>query len=145
MAECVTNRGAHVLMNAALTGTAVDLRMAIVTGSATGLVDRSINTVADIDALNAGATNIHAERVALTGESSTESDANNRANVDAANISFAAAPGVTAVGLIIYNEGGGTDGTRDVVAIYTTGLPQPVDGGLSVTVTDFIRANALTT
>jgi hypothetical protein len=144
MAECVYNRGAHILMNAALTGTALDLRMAIVTGNSTGLIARTLNTVAEVDALNAGATNIHTERIALTGEASTEDDGNNRANVDSGNVAFAAAPGVTAVGLIIYNEGGGTDATRDLLAGYTTGLPQPVDGGLNVTITDFLRANALT-
>lgn len=144
MAECVYNRGAHTLMNAAVTGAAVDLRMAAVTGNVTGLIDRTLNTVSDVDGLNSGATNIHSERIALTSEASTEDDANNRANVDAANVAFAPAASTTAVGVVIYHEGGGTDATRALVAGYTTGFPLAMDTGLTVVISDFLHANALT-
>jgi hypothetical protein len=144
MAECLTNRGAHTLLNAAVTGVALDLRAALVTGNATGLVDRAINTVSDVDALNAGATNIHTERIALTGETVTEDEANNRANLDAASIVFAPATGVTAVGLVIYHEGSGTDATRPVIATYTTNFPISLETGMNVPIADIVRANALT-
>jgi len=108
------------------------------------VVDQDLNTVADVDALNAGATNIHATRVALTGEASTEDDTNNRANVDAADIVFGASAGVTALGALIYDEGGGTDATRDLVWGMSFATGQPVDGGLTLTVADFLRVNTAT-
>ena len=139
MPSVTYNRGAARIMECALSTTALDLRAALVTGTVTGVDNRDLDTVAAIDALNSSATNIHSERVALTGEAAVEDDANDRANVDAANITFAAAPGVTATALIIYDEGGGTDATRWLVMGVTTGFPQPVDGGLNVTVNDFLR------
>jgi hypothetical protein len=142
MAITTQNRGADRIMECALSTTALDLRMCLVTGNSTGLTGASaqdLATVADIDALNAGATNIHTERIAVTGETSTQDDANNRANVDSADVTFAAAPGVTAVGAALYDEGSGTDATRHLIATTTTNFPQPVDGGLVVNVTDLFR------
>jgi len=144
MAVCTYNRGADTIMERALSTTALDLRCALVTGNITGVVDQDLNTVADVDALNAGATNIHATRVALTGEASTEDDTNNRANVDAADIVFGASAGVTALGALIYDEGGGTDATRDLVWGMSFATGQPVDGGLTLTVADFLRVNTAT-
>jgi hypothetical protein len=136
MAITTQNRGADRIMECALSTTALDLRACLILVNATGLTGaaaQDLNTVADIDALNSGATNIHSERIALTSESSTQDDTNNRANVGAATASFAAAPGVTAVGAALYDEGGGTDATRHLIQTTTTNFPQPVDGGLNVT------------
>jgi hypothetical protein len=126
-------------MECALSTTALDLRMALVTGSSTGVIDRDLDTVADIEALSG--VNVHAERIAITGETSTENDANDRADIDANDVAFAAAPGVTAQGAILYDEGGGTDATRHLIGGLTTGFPQPVDGGLNVAVaaTELLR------
>lgn len=134
MAETVTNRGKHRLATSDFT--AADLRMCYFTGTATGANDPDLNTVADLEAVT-GIT-VAAERIALTGESATEDDVNNRENLDAGNVAFSAAPGVTAQGVAIYVEGA-TDAARDIVAIYTTGFPQPVDGGLNVNITDYLR------
>ena len=142
MAITTQNRGADRIMECAMSTTALDMRMCLVLANATGLTGASaqdLATVADIDALNSGATNIHTERIAVTGESSTQDDANNRANVDSDDVNFAAAPGVTAVGAALYDEGGGTDATRHLLATTTTNFPQPVDGGLAVNVTDLFR------
>jgi hypothetical protein len=46
---------------------------------------------------------------------------------------------VTAVGLVVYAEGGGTDATREIIGTYVDGFPQPVDGGLAVNISDFLR------
>jgi len=135
MAETVTNRGKFRGGRDGLN--TLDLRMCIFTGTATGTNDPDLNTVADLDAVTG--VSIHTERIALTGEAYTEDDVNNRMNGDSNNVTFAAAPGVTAQGVAIYDEGSGTDATRDLITIYSTGFPQPVDGGLVITVTDFIR------
>lgn len=135
MAETITNRGKYKALNGGWA--ALDLRMCIFTGTQTGANDPDLNTVADLDAVTSIA--IHSERIALTGEAYTEDDTNNRVNGDAGNVTFAAAPGVTAQGVAVYDEGGGTDATRELLGIYTTGFPQPVDGGLIITINDFVR------
>lgn len=139
MAETVTNRGKYRLLARALSGSALDLRMCVITGTATGVNDADLNTVADLDAVTG--VSIHSERVALTGEAASEDDTNDRAALDSDNVTFAAAAGVTARGVAIYDEGNSTDAGRDLLAIYTTGFPQPMDGGLVVTVADFLRAS----
>lgn len=137
MAETVTNRAKYRALNALLG--AIDARMLVITGTAVGVNDPDLDTVASLDAVTG--VSIHTERIALTGEAVTEDDTNNRAALDAADVTFAAAPGVTAQGVALYDEGGGTDATRDLLAIYTTGFPQPMDGGLTITINDLLRAS----
>lgn len=135
MTDNFTNRGKYRGGRDGLN--TLDLRMCVFTGTQTGTDEPDLNTVSELDAVSGVA--IHAERIALTGETYTEDDTNNRLNADSNNVTFAAAPGVTAQGVAIYDEGGGTDATRDLIAVYRTGFPQPIDGGLVVTVTDFAR------
>jgi hypothetical protein len=135
MAETVTNRGKYLAVNGGLSG--LDLRMLVILGTQTGVNDPDLNTVADLDGVSG--VSIHSQRVALTSETITEDDTNNRVNVDAATVSFSAAPGVTAQGVAIYDEGNGTDAGRQVVTIHTTGFPQPMDGGLDVQIADWLR------
>lgn len=144
MAVVTYNRGADVILEHALSTNAMDLRCALVLADVTGLIDQDLNTVADVDALNAGATNIHTERVAVTGETSTQDDVNNRANFDLADVVFAPAAGVDALGAVLYEEGGATDATRDLVWGMTFAAAQPVDGGLTLTVNDILRAATAT-
>lgn len=136
MAETVTNRAKYKALVAYLA--AIDARMLVITGTATGVNDPDLNTVADLDAVTG--VGIHTERVALTGEAASEDDTNNRGALDSDNVTFAASAGVTAVGVAIYDNTGGADASRDLIAIYTTGFPQPMDGGLVVAVADLIRA-----
>lgn len=136
MAETVTNRGKYLLAHAGMNGR--DLRMLIILGTQTGVNDPDLNTVSELDAVTS--VTIHSERIALTGESITEDDVNNRVNLDSDNVVFAAAPGVTAQGAAIFVEAA-NDTLREVVAIYTTGFPQPMDGGLTVSVPDWLRAS----
>lgn len=137
MAETVTNRGKYRALNA-LAG-ASDLRMLVIVGTQTGVNSPDLNTVADLDAVSG--VSIHTQRVALTSETVTQDDGNDRAALDSANVTFAAAPGVTAQGVAVYDEGGGADSGRDLIAVYTTGFPQPMDGGLTVTISDLLRAS----
>ena len=139
MAETVTNRGKARILAGDTPLDSADLRMLVFTGTQTGVNDPDLNTVADLDAVTGVA--IHSERIALSSPTVTEDDTNNRANADAANVSFAAAAGVTAQGVAIYDEGGGADSSRHIIAIYTTGFPQPMDGGLNVTISDWLRAS----
>jgi hypothetical protein len=136
VAETVTNRGKYRALNALLD--ASDLRMLVIVGTQTGVNDPDLATVADLDAVSG--VSIHSERISLSSETVTQDDANNRAALDSANVEFAAAPSVTAQGVAIYDEGDGSDTGRDLIAVYTTGFPQPMDGGLTVTVSDLLRA-----
>ena len=134
MAETVTNRGKYTVFNSSIP--ALTLRMCYFTGTQVGTADPDLNTVADLEAVS-GVT-VGAERVALASVTVTEDDTNNRVNVDAANLSFGAIA-ATAQGVAIYDEGGGTDATRPIIAIYTTGFPVVMDGGLNITITDWLR------
>lgn len=136
MAETVTNRGKYLLAHGGMNGR--DLRMCVFTGTATGTNDPDLNTVADLDAVSG--VSIHSERIALANESVTEDDTNNRVNLDADNVVFAAAAGVTAQGVAIYVEGA-NDAAREIVTIHSTGFPQPMDGGLTVTIADWLRGS----
>lgn len=138
MAETVTNRGKYRAL--AALAAAADLRMLVILGTATGVDDPDLDTVADLDAVTG--VSIHTERIALTGETVAQDDANNRAGLDTANVSFAAAVGVTARAVAIYDHGDGTDAGQDLVSVHTTGFPAVMDGGLSVNVADLIRAVA---
>lgn len=137
MADVTTNRGKYRAMLAL--AAAADLRMLVFTGTQAGTTNPDLNTIADLDALSSVA--IHTERIALTSITTTEDDVNDRAALDCADVTYAAAPGVTAQGVAIYDNTGGNDSARDLIAVYITGFPQPMDGGLVVQVADFLRAS----
>jgi hypothetical protein len=136
VAETVYNRGKYLLAHSGMNGR--DLRMCVILGTTTGVDNVDLNTVADLDAVSG--VSIHSERVALANETVTEDDANNRANLDADAVVFAAAAGVTAVGVAIYVEGA-NDAARELVSSHTTGFPQPMDGGLTINIADWLRAS----
>lgn len=137
MAETYTNRGKYRALSALLA--ASDLRMLVILGTATGTDDPDLNTVADLDAVSG--VSIHSERIALASETVTEDDTNNRAALDAGNVTFAAAASTTAVGVAVYDEGTGADSGRDLISVHSTGFPKVMDGGLVVNVADLIRAS----
>jgi hypothetical protein len=107
------------------------------TGTAVGTNDPDLNTVADLDAV--AGVSIHTERIALAGETVTQNNVLDRAEYDSNNVTFSPSPATTAQGVAIYDEGGGTDATRDLIAVYSTGFPQPIDGGMIVNIADLIR------
>lgn len=135
MADVVYNRGKFRFANTGVASLAV--RATVITGTAVGADALTLNTVADLDAV--ASVNIHTERLTPASVVATEDDANNRVNIDCANLTFAAAPGVTAVGVVFYHEAAAADASRELLTIHTTGFPQPMDGGLNVTVNDFAR------
>lgn len=141
MAEYTTNRGKYLLAHGGMNGR--DLRMLVITGSVAGLtqsVVEDLNSVADLDAVSG--VSIHSERIALANESITEDDTNNRVNLDSDNVVFAAAAGVDALGVGIYVEAA-SDAARELISVHTTGFstPAPMDGGLTVTVSDWLRVS----
>lgn len=138
MAETVTNRGKTRILAGDTILDSSDLRMLVILGTQTGVNDPDLNFLADLDAVTG--VSFHTERIALASLTVTEDDVNNRANADAANVVFAAAPGVTAQGVAIYQQVT-TDADSPVIAIYTTGFPQPMDGGLTVNIADWLRAS----
>lgn len=135
MAEVVYNRGK--LRLASQHTTAITWRATLFTGTQTGTLDPDLNTIADLDAVTS--VGIHTERLTPASVTYTEDDTNDRVAIDCANLTFAAAAGVTAQGIVFYHEGSGTDATRELICGSTTGFPVPIDGGLVVTVTDFLR------
>lgn len=137
MTETVTNRGKTRILAGDTSLDTSDLRILAFTGTAVGTDNPDLNTVADLDAV--AGVSIHTERLALVNKTVTQDDVNNRANADCDNVVFAAAAGVTAAGVAIYDEGGGTDATRHLIAIYSTGFPKPMDGGLTISVGDWLR------
>jgi hypothetical protein len=141
MAVVTYNVGADVIMERALSTTALDLRCCYVLAAAgatdiAGIINTDLTDMAAVDALTG--ISLSTQRVALTGESSTTDQANNRANVDSNDIAFTPVA-ESAWGAIIYDEGGGTDATRLPVWGQSFASAQPVNGGLTLTVTDFLR------
>ncbi|MEU0078561.1 hypothetical protein ABZY58_11745 [Micromonospora tulbaghiae] len=139
MAESYTNRGKARALQALLSSLGSNAQMIVITGTQTGVHNPDINTVADLDAV--ASVGIHTERLSLTGGAVTEDDTNDRAALDYGNLSFAAAPGVTAQGVALIDSSGANDGVRDVLSVHTTGFPVPMDGGLNVNIADLVRAN----
>jgi hypothetical protein len=116
------------------------LKALLVITSKTGASDPDLATLAAIDAV--GTVAFHTDRQTLTTVVATQDNANDRENIDSANIAFGASAGVTALAMIIYDATTDTtDTTRLPVAFYDTGFGAglPIDGGLNVTVTDFLR------
>jgi hypothetical protein len=139
MAEIVYNRGKFRIMTAAFDLDGTSLRACYISGTKTGADDPDLDTVADLDAV--ASVVVSADRATPGTQTVTQDDTNNRANVDCANFSFPAAAGVTALALVFYDEGGGADATRHLLSFYDTGFGAglPVDGGLNVTVNDYLR------
>jgi hypothetical protein len=140
MAEVVYNVGKTRIAAGDTPLDTADLRMLIVITSKTGADNPDLATLAAIDAV--GTVAFHSERVALASLTVSQDDGNNRANADAGNVTFAAAPGVTALAAIIYDHaGGGSDSLRFPIAFYDTnfGAGVPMDGGLVVNIADWAR------
>jgi hypothetical protein len=135
VAETVTNRGKYRLARQHVA--AITWKATVFTGTQTGANSAVLNTVADLDGVTS--ISIHTERLTVGTVTYTEDDTNNRVNIDCPDLAFAAAPGITAQGIIFYDEGSGTDASRDLISVHTTGFPQPMDGGLNVAVSDFLR------
>lgn len=140
MAEVVYNIAKDRIAKGQLVFGTTVLKALLVITSKTGASDPDLATLAAIDAV--GTVAFHTDRQTLTTVTATQDNANDRENIDSANIAFGASAGVTALAMIIYDATTDTtDTTRLPVAFYDTGFGAglPIDGGLNVTVTDFLR------
>lgn len=140
MAELVYNAGkARALAGLLASGTS-NLVAALVITSKAGAADPDLATMAAIDTV--GTVAFHSQRVTLTGVTVTVDNANDRVNIDCADITFTAAAGVTALAMIVYDKTTDTnDGTRIPLSFHDTnfGAGVPLDGGLVVGVADLLR------
>jgi hypothetical protein len=134
MAEVVYNRGKQRIMTAQFDLDGTSLRACYISGTKTGASDPDLDTVADLDAVTSVV--VSGDRATPGTQAVAQNDTNDRGEADCANFSFPAAAGVTALALVLYDEGGGTDATRHLLAFYDTGFGAglPVDGGLNVTI-----------
>lgn len=142
MAEVAYNAGKARLLAGAVAAGGTNLRAAVIITSKTGADNPDLATMAAIDAV--GTVAFHSERLTLSSVTVTTDNTNDRVNLDAANLSFAAAAGVTALALVIYDATTDTsDSTRIPLFFYDTGFSTglPMDGGLNVTISDFARAS----
>lgn len=140
MAEVVYNVAKDRVSKGQLVFGTTVLKAVLIITSKTGAADPDLATLAAIDAV--GTVALHTDRQTLTTVVATQDNTNDRENIDSANIAFAAAAGVTALAMVIYDASTDTsDATRIPVAFYDTGFGAglPIDGGLNVTVTDFLR------
>lgn len=123
MSSGVYNRGKKIL--SARGWDAARLRVALTTSSYTP--DNAHDTMADITNELSGGS--YARQV-VTQVAAAEDDANDRAVLDAADVTFptlglaAGSPKYA----ILYVEGGGTDATRDLIAWVDLGTPITPDG-----------------
>jgi hypothetical protein len=141
VAEVVYNAGKARILAGLLTNGTTNLTMALIITSKTGASDPDLATMAAIDAV--GTVAFHSNRQNLTSVTVATDNTNDRINVDAADVAFPAAAGVTALAAVIYDKTTDTsDSTRIPVAYYDTGFGTgiPMDGGLNVAIADFLRA-----
>lgn len=142
MAEVVYNAGKARLLAGAVAASSTTLAAAIIITSKTGASDPDLATMAAIGAV--GTVAFHSERLTLSSVTVTTDNTNDRVNLDAANLSFAAAAGVTALAMVIYDKATDTDDTTRIPLFYYDtgfGAGLPMDGGLNVTINDFARAS----
>lgn len=139
MPDTVTNRGKARALQALLANLGANAQMIVFTGTQTGVNNVDLNTVADLDAVTG--VSIHSERLALPSGTVAEDDATDRAALDYGNLSYAAAPGVTAQGVAFIDGSGASDAARDLISVHITGFPVPMDGGLNVNIADLLRGN----
>jgi hypothetical protein len=143
MAQATTNKLKYLVGSGGIDLDASDIRMGLLktcANVATSTPD--INFVTDMEAHAdfaelTGATGY--ARVALTSKTVTEDDTNDRANVDAADVSFGAlAAGGTIVGAFIFQQVT-TDTDSPVLAIYDLPSTATSGGTVTVTVADWLR------
>jgi hypothetical protein len=140
MAEVVYNVAKDRVAKGQLVFGTTTLKAVLVITSKTGAADPDLATLAAIDAV--GTVAFHTDRQTLTGVTATQDNTNDRENIDSGNLAFGASAGVTALAMILYDASTDTsDATRIPVAFYDTGFGAglPLDGGLNVTINDFLR------
>jgi len=144
MATGTYNRGLFLIAQGATALASRDIRVAVVSGTKTGATARTLNTIAELDAVASVVVNLAAGTTGqLTTKTVAEDDGNNRVNVDSDNLAFPAVAGVTGLMHVYYDEGSGTDATRQLIGWDDTGWGAgvPMDGGVNINITDFLRVS----
>jgi len=142
MAATATNKAKYLFATGAVVPGTTDLRMGLLKTLAAHTNVPDLDTVAGMEA-HADFAELTASgyaRVALTSEAATEDDTNDRANIDSDNVAFAAiASGETIVGAFIFDNAGGADASRNLIAIYDLTSTPTNGGAVTVNVADFLR------
>lgn len=133
MTEVVYNRGKARLLNGSSTWGTADLRLLIISGASVpaGAYDPDLNTVTDLLGVS-GVTEMAGTgytRKALTTEAVTEDDTNNRAVLDADDITWTGLDAGVLRAAVVYDEGGGTDATRHLISYHDSNFPKTSNGG----------------
>lgn len=144
MAETVYNVAKARMANGSLDLDTSTVRMMLLKTTAAGAFDPDLNTVAGLLAVGSVAecdfTNYARKTLTVTV---TEDDTNNRANVDAADVTWTAAGGTTnntPVAAVIYQDGA-TDADRYLISYHDTGFGSIAtnSGDYTVQINDFLR------
>lgn len=134
MAEKVYNRFKFRSASGATVWGTADTRVLLLETTAAGAFDPDLNTVADLLAVG-GVLELVAPNYArkvMTGEAVVEDDVNDRANLGGTIpvwTSLGAATGDVVVAVVVYDEGGGTDATRQLCSYHDSGFPISLNGG----------------
>lgn len=137
MTVTVTNKGAFRLTQTP--ASSLNLGVCVFGGTTTGVHDKDLNTLADLDAVS-GVT-LGTERLDIGASTATEDDANDRVGIDNPDAVLAAQAGYTALGHAIYHEVSASDAGRELIMVQDTnyGAGKPMDGGLTITIADVLR------
>jgi hypothetical protein len=133
MAETVYNKAKQLIMQNLIDLDATDIRAVLIGINKTGVNNPDLTDVAAIDALNAGATTLNANRQALASKVVTVDNTNDWALAGAATITFPAEAFI-ALGLLYYQHVGAPDSGNIPIMFTDTGFGAGVDltsGGMT--------------
>jgi len=134
MSETVYNVAKVRFTSGLLDWDTTDIRALVIGTNATTpsqMFDPDLLTVAALLALTGilEASGTGYARKLVTSRTVTQDDVNNRANLDSDSITWNGASGWTARAVVFYEEGGGTDATRNLISFHDSNFPQVTNGG----------------
>lgn len=131
MAEGTYNVGKAEILRADIDLETADIRMLLLVGALTFNPDHA--TITAVLAANTEASGGSYARQALTSETVTQDDANNRANFDCATVDFGALTANTPTAAVIYLHVG-ADGSNIPISFHDSGFGAAANGaGYTVT------------
>ncbi|TXH51195.1 MAG: hypothetical protein E6Q97_18910 [Desulfurellales bacterium] len=146
MSQVVYNTAKHRLANGSLDLDTDTIKMLLLKTTAAGAYDPDLDTVSELLAVGSVAecdfTNY--VRKTLASVTATQDDANNRANVDADNVTWPSAGGAinnTPAAAVIYEHVDGTNANDRLIGYYDTnfGTVATNGGDFTITIADFLR------
>lgn len=146
MSQVAYNTAKHRLANGSLDLDTDTIKMLLLKATAAGAYDPDLDTVAELLAVGSVAecdfTNY--TRKTLSSLAATQDDTNNRANVDAADVTWSSAGGATnntPVAAVLYEHVDGTDANDRLIGYYDTnfGTVATNGGDYTITIADFLR------